>query len=99
MSPEKKLATPTETDIGTWSPGRVLSWYLMCSYLYYICDFSLVSDSVYDTMAKKILANYESIDHQHKYLVSKDDLAAGTLYSLKDKDYPTMVKNSAERLR
>ena len=93
------IELPTISSISVWPHGRVLSWYLMCSYLYYCLDFSAVSDDVYDAMAKKLLSVWDDIDHPHKYLISKEDLAAGTLYGVSSLKYPLMIKNAAERVR
>ena len=71
--------------------------YLMASYGYYILNASVISDEMYDNIAKLLLAHFADFDHQHKYLVSKDDLTAGTLYHLRGDDYPLMVQLAAER--
>lgn len=75
--------------------GKILQMYLMCSYLYYIRNKSIISDETYDQMAKTLLKHWDRFEHQHKHLVSKEDLEAGTLYHLKDSDYPGMVVGGA----
>lgn len=80
------------------SANAALSWFLMASYAYYIHDKSIVSDSVYDGMAKDILANFEAIDHQHKFLVDRESLVAGSLYKLSADGYPEMTKAAARIL-
>lgn len=74
-----------------------LQWFLMASYLYYKKDLKLFEDSVYDLIAKKLLDNYDKFEHRHKYIVTKEDLIAGTLYSVKEDEYPNIVKNSAKK--
>jgi NAD-dependent DNA ligase len=74
----------------------MLQKYLMLSYCYYIRNVSLVSDEEYDVLAKQLLLNWDSFEHQHKYLVSKEDLEAGTLYHLSALSYPLMVIHAAE---
>lgn len=86
----------TIEEVHQWNPGRVLSWYLMCSFIYYRMNDSLVSDAVYDEMAKVLLKKYDSFEHQHKHLVTKEDLEAGTLYGIYN--YPTMVRSAAMAL-
>ena len=73
-----------------------ISWFLSASYAYYIRYDSLLSDEVYDKMAKYILDNYESIEHPHKHLVTKGMLVAGTAFNLKEQDYPTIIKVTTE---
>ena len=47
--------------------------YLMCAFAYYQLDTNLIPDSEFDQLAKDILANYDNIEHMHKYLVTKKD--------------------------
>lgn len=82
--------------ISELTPKQCLQAYLCCSYMYYIQFESLVEDHEYDALSKKLLDNYEDWqDHQHAYLVSKEDLQAGTLFTKKDDDYPEVVKQAA----
>lgn len=74
-----------------------LQLYLMSSYYYYCVYDSIIEDSEYDRLAKRLLKHYDKWqDHQHAYLVTKEDLKAGTLYTLKAEDYPTVVKVAAD---
>lgn len=72
----------------------LVPWYLITAYAYYILDESLIEDSKFDSMAKELLKNYDSIEHRHKSLIDKEDLAAGTLLLSKE-DYPTIVQEIA----
>lgn len=74
------------------SPNLMIPWYLMASYAYYCHDLSLVSDATYDEMAKEMLQLWDSLEHEHKSLITTADLEAGTLYRLKEDDYPLRVK-------
>lgn len=76
-------------------PNLIVPWFLMASYLYYHKSESLFSDTYYDELAKDLLSNWDSIEHSHKYLIPKEDLIAGSLYSLKANDYPTFCKGAA----
>lgn len=69
--------------------------YLMCAYAYYVEDRPLISDHEFDELAQYILANYDQIEHQHKYLVTKDDLEAGTYLGV----YPERVKGAVRSYR
>lgn len=80
------------------SLNMYVPWFMMASYLYYIHDLKLISDDLYDSMAKTMLENWDVIEHQHKRFITKEDLAAGTLYALRDADYPNLVKGSASHL-
>jgi hypothetical protein len=75
--------------------GNKLHHYLMSSYLYYICNQSYLIDNEYDQLAKDLLMGWDAFEHPHKYLVTKEDLEAGTLYRLNESDYPNIVKSAA----
>lgn len=78
-------------------PKQALQKYLMLSYLYYVRMESVVEDAEYDALAKFLLSRYNDWqDHQHAYLVSKEDLESGTLYAVSQKDYPKMIVASAD---
>lgn len=69
--------------------------YLMCAYSYYEEDDPLISDYSFDMLAKCILQNYDSIQHFHKHLVTKEDLEAGTYLG----EYPERVKGAVKNWR
>ena len=73
---------------------QLVPYYLMSSYLYYQCDKQVLNDDEYDTLAKRLLDEWDSIEHMHKHLITKDDLTAGTGYAIK---YNNRIKNAAER--
>lgn len=74
------------------------SWWLQCSFCYYIKNESLMSDEAFDKMSKWMLDNYDSITHIHKAIVTKDMLKAGSGYNLKAEDYPSRIVNTADSL-
>ena len=80
------------------SDAALIPWYLMSSYLYYIQDISLLQDYEYDLLCKEIFERWDSLDHQHKGLLSKGNLQAGTGFTLRDEDYPNIAKNAAMQL-
>lgn len=80
------------------APNSAIPWFLMASYLYYIHDVSLLSDALYDQMAKAILEAWDELEHDHKHLIRKSDLTAGSLYRLKATDYPNRTKAAAVTL-
>ena len=67
----------------------------MYSYLYYKENESLVDDTEYDQICKDMLTEWNSIEHFHKHLISKDALDAGTGYDIV---YPQRVINAARAL-
>ena len=75
--------------------GKKLQLYLMTSYLYYVMSQSVIQDAEYDQLAQELLSGWEAFEHPHKHLVTPADLTAGTLYSLKEADYPKMVVGAA----
>ena len=66
--------------------------YLMCAYAYYVEDDALITDAEFDELGKWLLKNYDSVEHMHKHLVTKDDLNAGTYLG----KYPSMVKGAVK---
>lgn len=65
--------------------------YLVHSYLYYKLDSSVISDTEYDALCKKLL----DTDEYHP-LIDREALAAGSGYSISE--YPPEIIEEAERL-
>ena len=76
-------------------PALLVAYYLMASYAYYEQDDPIFSDAYYDELAKTLLLKYDSIEHFHKHLISKDDLKAGSYLGT----YPERVKAGLHYLR
>ena len=81
---------------GTANVNLYVPWYLMAAYAYYVEDDPIISDAVFDGMAKKMLEEWENITHQHKNLITVDDLRAGSLLLV---DYPLRVIGAVETLK
>jgi|TARA_R110000796_G_scaffold23112_10_gene66589 hypothetical protein len=81
-------------DINNVSCHRLVPYYLMSSYLYYKKDKSVLSDSDYDNMCRRIIDMWKEIKHPHKSLVKKKALEAGTGYQIRK--YPTITMSAAE---
>lgn len=75
--------------------NMAVPWYLMASYAYYEEDKPILSDSVFDRLARKILEFWEVIDHLHKDYLNEDMLRAGTFIG----EYPSRVKFALQELR
>jgi hypothetical protein len=80
------------------APMAIVPWFCMASYLYYIHNKSLLSDALYDQIAKEMLDNWEDVEHPHKHLFTQEDLETGSLYRLRGGDYPLSVRGAACRL-
>ena len=78
------------------NPNMLIPYYLMFSYLYYEKDISLIEDTEFDKLCRTLLEKYDSVEHMHKHLVSKESLTAGTGYDIV---YTNMIKDSAMKLK
>ena len=78
------------------NPNMLVPYYLMLSYLYYEKNISLIEDTEFDNLCQTLLEKYDSVEHMHKHLVSKESLTAGTGYDIV---YTNMIKNSAMQLK
>ena len=59
-------------ELNNISINRLVPIYLMSSYLYYELDKNDLTDSQFDYLCKKILDNWDNINHMHKHLIDKD---------------------------
>lgn len=78
------------------SLGWKLQIYLVTSYLYYHRCKSLITDHDYDRLCKELAEGWRGLTHQHKHLVDKGQLTAGTGYAVKN--FPLMVQGAAEHM-
>lgn len=69
----------------------LVAWYLITSHLYYHRDISIISDSKFDWVCKKLLKHWKRIEHPHKKYIDKDQLRAGTGFYLRQQDLPSMM--------
>lgn len=68
----------------------LVPYYIMMAYRYYVKDDPIVSDSLFDKTAKKLLKVWDQIDHYHKDYLNKDMLEAGTYIG----DYPAIAEGA-----
>jgi len=80
-------------NIETLNINRLVPFYLMSSYLYYKEDKQVLTDEDFDRLAKRLLDNWDSVEHMHKHLISKEDLQAGTGYAIQ---YTQRIINAAK---
>ena len=75
--------------------NMTVPWYLMAAYAYYEQEDPIIEDSMFDKIAKRILKDWDSIDHRHKDYLSKDMLEAGT-YTGK---YPPQIEGAIKSVK
>lgn len=96
--PKREIKTNFDKDCLDLIDGNVnliVPWYLMSAYAYYEEDNPILSDHIFDRLAKKMLKEYENIEHIHKDHITKDDLTAGTFLG----EYPSRIKGALSALR
>lgn len=84
---DEQMKTATKRD-----RNKMVPWYLMASYAYYGLDDPILTDKAFDDLALDLLCVWDIIKHQHKHLITEDDLAAG---SLTTRDFPQIAKDAA----
>lgn len=75
--------------------NMMVPWYLMAAYAYYVEDDPILEDSTFDRLAKKLLSDWDNVEHFHKEYLNKDMLEAGTFIG----EYPTRVKGALDDVR
>lgn len=100
MSLEQFLSTETNLDktcleVTSKNANMLVPWYLMAAYAYYVKDDSIISDSVFDGLAKSMLDHWNTIEHYHKHLITKEQLEAGTYLG----EYPSIIEGAIEEVR
>ena len=82
-------------DLVDDSINLAVPWYLMAAYAYYEEDDPILDDATFDRLAKKILKDWDEIDHIHKDYLTPDMLEAGTFIG----EYPSRIKGALENVR
>ena len=90
MMIDKIMQEVTEDNINMTVP-----WYLMTSYAYYVEDDPLVSDGAFDRLTKRMIKEWDKIEHFHKDHIKVDDLKAGTFLG----EYPSRVADAVKSVR
>ncbi|AVI05122.1 hypothetical protein [Vibrio phage VP06] len=75
-------------------PNKAVSALLTSSYLYYLRGDlrPIMKDEDFDKCCKLLRRKFREVTHHHKVLIRMSDLRAGTLFRLRDHDYPTITK-------
>lgn len=87
----ERIVTNRITD----NPNMIVPYYLMLSYAYYVQDSPLASDGFYDKLARKLLKEWDNINHYHKHFIDKDALEAGSFLGT----YPSIVEGAVNDFR
>lgn len=90
MGIEKACMDTCDDSINMYVP-----WYMMAAYAYYVEDDPILSDTMFDKMAKRMLELWDEIEHPHKKYLSEDMLKAGTFIG----EYPSRIKGALDSVR
>jgi hypothetical protein len=80
------------------NPNMLVPHYLIHSYLYYVLDTAVISDHLYEEICKDLSVRWDAVTHNHKHIIDKASLSAGTGYYLKEDSYPSIVKGAARSM-
>lgn len=75
--------------------NMLVPWYIMAAYAYYVEDDPIMEDSLFDKLSKKLLKEWDNIEHYHKHHLNKDMLYAGTYIG----EYPARVQGAVKSVR
>lgn len=82
-------------DLVDDSINMAVPWYLMAAYAYYVEDDPIMEDRDFDLLAKKLLKDWDEVEHIHKEYLTKDMLEAGTYIG----DYPSRIEGALKSVR
>ena len=83
------------TEICDNNINMMIPWYLMAAYAYYEQDDPILEDSTFDRLAKKILKDWNEIEHFHKEYLTIDMLEASTFIG----EYPNRIKGAVDEIK
>lgn len=87
---DKELSDMIDDNVNMMVP-----WYLMAAYAYYEEDNPILSDAIFDRLAKRMIEHWDEIEHQHKEYITLDMLHGGTYIG----KYPSRVEGGLKSLR
>jgi len=82
-------------DICDNNINKMVPWYLMAAYAYYVEDNPILEDWMFDRLAQKLLKDWDQVEHMHKDFLNEDMLKAGTFVG----EYPSRIKGAVDELR
>lgn len=77
--------------------NMLVPWWLMASHAYYDLDDPFLTDGCYDWLCTELDAKWDQVEHDHKRLIDRDALKAGTGYTLAGK-MPTRIVHATRHL-
>ena len=95
MSLTSELLDDECLDCCDTNPNLMIPWYLMAAYAYYVEDSPILTDHMFDHLAKRMLKDWDNLTHFHKNCLDKDMLQAGTFIG----EYPSRVQGGLAQLR
>ena len=80
--------------------SSIIGYLLAASWIYYHREHMtpILSDELFDKLCKWVYKHYDSLEHKYKHLINKDDLLAGSLFSIGSYDYPRGLCIAAEMM-
>ena len=84
-------------EVTSDNPNMLVPWYIITALAYYDDDDPIVSDHVFDKMAKDLLSEWDTVEHRHKDFITLDMLRAGTFFH--DGNLPGIIRGSLDSLR
>lgn len=90
-----KLLDKEFMDITDKNSNMLVPWFLMAAYAYYVQDDPILSDSTFDRMCRKMLDEWDTIEHMHKDMITKSELESGTFLG----EYPSRVEGAIKQLK
>lgn len=79
-------------------PNVVVAWLLMSSYAYYHLDSPILEDTTYDKLCKHLYDKWDEYSHPHKHLIDRDSLKQGSLFYIKEEQYPLITRLACKEL-
>jgi len=79
-------------DLSLANVNELVPYYFMSCYLYYSLDLNVFTDHEFNYICKRILADYDIVEHANKKHLDKGELSASTGYTLK---YSLLMKHAA----
>jgi len=57
------------------NPNMLVPWYLMASHAYHWLNLEIISDGLYDEICRRLEAEWQMIEHDHKDAIRFDTLS------------------------
>lgn len=78
------------------NPNMLVPWWLLAAYAYDQLDDPLISDALFDEIAKRLTNEWATIKHPHKKLLDKTMLKSAL--AIKGGKWPLIVRDTAYKL-